>query len=549
MPGGLLNLIAVGNQNVILNGNPKKTFFKSTYSKYTNFGLQKFRIDFMGMRNLKIKEESRYSFKIPRYGDILLDTYLVLTLPIIWSPIYRNISTQGDITDTGTWAPYEFKWIKNIGTQMIKEITITSGNSTLQSYSGDALTLLLERDLNVVQKQKLDIMTGNTEELNDPANAYGRTNQYPNAVFDNSYAGVDSEPSIRSRNIYVPIRSWFTQSSKQGLPLVAMQYNELYINITLRPVCELYLVKEVTNKTNMNTYIKAPDTTEYGFYRFLSSPPEHSEGPTYLLNYSDRRSDWNSDIHLISTYGFLSTEENRQFAKETHEYLIKDIREFKFNDIHGSKKVNIPSTGLVSTWTMFLRRNDAYKRNQWSNYSNWETDTIPSNVISLKDKLGTIEGINFDFSVIDAYESGQYDYRNEKNILLSLGILCDGKYKENVFEEGIFHRIENYMKSNGLCKDGIYTYNFCFDNNPENLQPSGAMNLSKFKNIELEISTIQPPDNPSAQFNVVCDENGPVSITKNPNDLFLYTYDLHVIEERYNVVTFMSGNCGLKFAR
>ena len=48
MPGGLLNLIAVGNQNVILNGNPTKTFFKSTYSKYTNFGLQKFRIDFIG---------------------------------------------------------------------------------------------------------------------------------------------------------------------------------------------------------------------------------------------------------------------------------------------------------------------------------------------------------------------------------------------------------------------------------------------------------------------------------------------------------------------
>ena len=33
MPGGLLNLIAYGNQNIILNGNPKKTFFKSVYMK------------------------------------------------------------------------------------------------------------------------------------------------------------------------------------------------------------------------------------------------------------------------------------------------------------------------------------------------------------------------------------------------------------------------------------------------------------------------------------------------------------------------------------
>ena len=33
MPGGLMNLVAYGNQNVILNGNPKKTFFTTTYSK------------------------------------------------------------------------------------------------------------------------------------------------------------------------------------------------------------------------------------------------------------------------------------------------------------------------------------------------------------------------------------------------------------------------------------------------------------------------------------------------------------------------------------
>ena len=42
MPGGLLNLVAVGDQNVIINGNPTKTFFTSTYKTHTNFGLQKF---------------------------------------------------------------------------------------------------------------------------------------------------------------------------------------------------------------------------------------------------------------------------------------------------------------------------------------------------------------------------------------------------------------------------------------------------------------------------------------------------------------------------
>ena len=38
MPGGLLNLVSYGSQNVILTGNPTTTFFKCTYKKYTNFG-------------------------------------------------------------------------------------------------------------------------------------------------------------------------------------------------------------------------------------------------------------------------------------------------------------------------------------------------------------------------------------------------------------------------------------------------------------------------------------------------------------------------------
>ena len=49
MAGGLLNLIAIGNQNIILNGNPTKSFFKTKYAKYTNFGLQKFLIDYNGL--------------------------------------------------------------------------------------------------------------------------------------------------------------------------------------------------------------------------------------------------------------------------------------------------------------------------------------------------------------------------------------------------------------------------------------------------------------------------------------------------------------------
>ena len=82
MPGGLLNLVSYGNQNIILNGNPKKTFFKTTYAKYTNFGLQKFRLDFDGLRTLRMSEESKFTFRVKRYAELLMDTYLVVQLPL-----------------------------------------------------------------------------------------------------------------------------------------------------------------------------------------------------------------------------------------------------------------------------------------------------------------------------------------------------------------------------------------------------------------------------------------------------------------------------------
>ena len=101
MPGGLLNIISEGNNNVILTGSPTKTFFNATYSKYTNFGLQKFRLDYEGSRDLRLTEDSIFKFKVKRYAELLMDTYIVITLPDIWSPFYTPCPETGNV-----WAPY-----------------------------------------------------------------------------------------------------------------------------------------------------------------------------------------------------------------------------------------------------------------------------------------------------------------------------------------------------------------------------------------------------------------------------------------------------------
>lgn len=79
-----------------------------------------------------------------------MDTYIGITLPDIWSPIYSPT------TDTNKqWAPYEFRWIRNLGTNIIKEVTIQVGSFLLAKYSGEYIASCVERDFNSEKKNYL----------------------------------------------------------------------------------------------------------------------------------------------------------------------------------------------------------------------------------------------------------------------------------------------------------------------------------------------------------------------------------------------------------
>ena len=198
MTGGLMNIVAYGSENLLFNGNPKKTFFKATYQKHTNFGLQRFRIDYEGNRELSLTNPTILDFKIPKYADLLHDTYLVINLPTIYSPFhhFKTEDPSGYSQLNGhEYVPYEFRWIEELGTNMIEEIEIYSGGNTLSKYSGEYLNCLKERDYDTSKKDLWNRMTGNTPDLNNPGNTNGNINSYPNSQF--TTAGLDIEPSIR----------------------------------------------------------------------------------------------------------------------------------------------------------------------------------------------------------------------------------------------------------------------------------------------------------------------------------------------------------------
>jgi hypothetical protein len=561
MAGGLLNLIAVGNANVFLTGNPDKTYFRVCYSKYTNFGLQKFRIDYSGTRDLRTSEQSTFTFKVPRYAELLMDTYLVVTIPDIWSPLYPPY-TYGPIenrqpTNTqGMWAPYEFRWIEDLGTHMIKEIEIVCGSFTLSKYSGEYLAAMVDRDFTTEKKQLFNQMSGNTLDLNNPGLAYRRLNTYPNAYFhendpeDDIYplssTTIGIEPSIRGKNIYIPINAWFTLNSRCALPLIAMQYNELEIRVTMRPIQELVQVRDVFDVDNNFPYIQ-PDFNQDRFqmYRFLQSPlrTNITDPDTYPNNFNT----WNADIHLISTYAFLSKEEAKLFAQEDQVYLIKDVFTYKFDNISGARNVKLESKGMVSSWMWYLQRNDVNMRNEWSNYTNWAYRTLPTNVRRGSERLTVDENGNN----TGLFTSGNYNVENQKDIMLSCGIVLDGKYRETTMPRGVFDYIEKYTRTNGFAKEGLYCYNFCLDTSPYTYQPSGAINLGMFNKIEMEINTFAPQiDQEASKYDIICDENGDaIAVNKQNWRLYEYTYNMVVFEERYNVLSFIGGSAGTLYAR
>ena len=558
MAGGLMNLVSEGQQNIILNGNPSKTFWKGTYQKYTNFGKQNFRLDFEGTPQLRLTEESTFMFKVKRYADLLMDCYISVAVPSIWSPILPPQTIQNaDGTTTYTdWQPYEFKWIDNLGAQMISNIRITCGNQTLQEFSGQYLLSVVQRDFTGAKKNLFNQMIGNVPELNDPANALGRGGKYPNAFYTDSPAGA--EPSINGRILYIPMGAWFNLKTQMAFPLVSLQYNELHVHVTFRPINQLFRIRDVFDVANTFPYV-APNFNQFymQMYRFLQTPPDVELG---IASYLDTRSIWNSDINMNCTYCFLSNDESRLFAKNEQKYLFKQPRERVFYNVTGQNKVDLDSLGLVSGWMFYFQRSDANLRNEWSNYTNWPYNYMPygeeaaptggtyPNPTPPPATLGP--GTNPDGSPSGLMITGVYNPANIKDILVGLGILLDGQYRENILPAGVFNYVEKYTRTASNSPEGLYCYNFCLNTSPYDLQPSGCLNMNRFTNIQFEISTITPPLDPLAQVLQICDpDTGEIiGINKKNWQIYSYNYNLYVMEERINMVTFVGGNAGLQYA-
>jgi len=280
MPGGLIQLAQVGAQNHPINGNPSMTHFRAVYRRHTNFAMESIRMAFSST-NLDFSATSTrtLSCRIDRYAQLLHDTYLVLTLPDIYSPM---VSLGTNAAPTGydarcTAMGYEFQWIKNIGYNLIDHVELVANGVVIQTLPGEWLKFYSYYTHDAAKRKVVDQMVGNVSAMYDPANAYDRVNQYPHsvtpaAVPNNMPYTTTPEPSIRSRQLVVPLHFWFSENPGLALPLVSMQNSEVYVNVVLRPLNQLYTVIDVNPAS---VVISISSVVSAGSYVTVTTPTPH----------------------------------------------------------------------------------------------------------------------------------------------------------------------------------------------------------------------------------------------------------------------------------
>lgn len=454
MPGGIMDLVAVGAQDKYLINNPEITFFKNVHKHHNNFAMEMIELDPISSTNLKQTSEIDLEFKIDRNADLIKQVYFIFTLPAIYS-------------QDSTYQGYNFKWIERIGEYIIKELILEIGGQIIDKQYGEWLHIWSELTLDEHKKDGYNRMIGNTADIYNPTNSAGN---YP------SFSDTGTlRPVIRERKIIVPLPFWFTYIPGTELPLISMQHTEVKIKIKLRSFESLYTVIDSSIR-------KASPSSTYNLGQFLETPSTIT-----TLDISPQ---------LEVNYIFLSDTERKVFAEKEHEYIINKIdrRESIITPTTNADTNTIsldfqhPVTNLI--WK--LRRSDFETNNQYFNFTNWHHKDINPLVNSEHNVFAAEETIDTDN--IASYK--------EKDILQSAKLLFNGSDRFKEKTSNMFNLLNNYQHMKKIPEDGIYVYSFNLKNDINTYQQTGSVNFSRINNIELQLTTTPKADT-SYTYNVM----------------------------------------------
>ena len=526
MGGGLMQLVAYGAQDVYLTGNPQITFWKVTYRRHTNFAMESIEQTFNGQADFG----RRVTCTLARNGDLAYRTYLQVTLP--------EINTQA--------AKYA-RWLDCPGEQMIAQVEVEVGGQRIDRQYGDWMHIWNQLTLSKEQERGYNKMIGNTTQLT--------------YITDPTFANVDGpcdsdaprqvcapRNALPETTLYVPFQFWYCRNPGLALPLIALQYHEVRINLDIRPIDEcLWAVGDLGKSSG------SAKSTNGAYNQSLVA------------------------ASLYVDYVFLDTDERRRMAQNPHEYLIEQLQftgdesvgsssnKIKLNFNHPVKELvfvvqpdqNVDYCSSLEGGALLYKTLGA----QPFNYTD-AVDALPNalHAFSSQEGIGASaadyiggSGLFVDpgaseVSVVSEWPSTRGVFENDdkamsgvsdagafvlaetaldmhcwgENPVVTAKLQLNGQDRFSEREGTYFDLVQPYQHHTRNPDTGINVYSFAL--RPEEHQPSGSCNFSRIDNATLQLVL----------------SNATVEGTK--------TAKVRVYAPNYNVFRVMSGMGGLAYS-
>jgi len=461
MGGGLIQLAAIGAEDLYLTNDPQITYFKIIYRRYTNFAIEAIPQYFT---TTTPDFGQKVTCTITRNADLISKTYLIVDLPAI--PQFVNANGSASTTNV-------FAWINKIGYMMLNAIELEIGGQIIDRQWGDWLNIW--QQLTAPQS---------------PDGLYKMIGQVPELTsFTNGKAGY---------RLYIPLSFYFCKYNGLALPLVALHYSTIKIHIEFMEVTECYkfgpqnsiqinqsmvtyepyefLQQTVNGNTVYGQYIGYDVATQSLLYNALNGDFVSQSGTTTTFDYTIYGLTSNSistpvinstqqniniiipqlsisSAFLLVNYIYLDNQERLRFAKSSHEYLIEQLlidpdRQIYSNNLKIKLGFNHPCKELVFRAYLNYIGNGAL--NDKSNYTTYIVASEGNNII----KTGTL--------------------------------LLNGNERFYLRTGSYFNWVQVYQSHTNDAPYGVNVYSFAL--NPEEHQPSGSLNFSKIDDISLQLS-------------------------------------------------------------
>lgn len=341
MTGALLQLAALGNQDIFFTGNPEKSYFKVVYKRHSNFAMQNIKIEFEGAKSLNYDLPTTLFAKIPSYGDLLEGINLEFDIP--------NITKD-----------YPFRWVKNLGSSIINSVKIFIGTQLIETIEGEYIEIYNNTTSTKEELKVYDKLIGNTDSLyRGYRNVEGRYAQYTQE---------DNIPNTDNERIIVPIPFWFSKYNGQEVPLVSLSKIPVKLEIELKPIKQLYhigvddtvtiLDSKDQNGNNINSQVNGNIVTRTKFIK-----------PQTISHKIDS---WLLKPALAVNYIYLSDEESKLLKNFEHRYLIERVSKSEFLGNINESTLSVELFNPTKEMYIVPRRDDLININQHSNYTNFD---------------------------------------------------------------------------------------------------------------------------------------------------------------------------------